>query len=178
MRAARVRPWLPLVLLLAALVAVAVISGPSQSGGPPLDPRSPKPLGTKGVVEVLRSLGATVDVTSAAPGPTVDTALILGDDLGPTRRQEVKSWVEAGGTLLLADPFSPLNPFEVGDTTDLAFGTSRWSSKLVHGGLRYLASGKIAIAHESAVERGILIEHTAPHLVRPFPQLFPFAIKR
>jgi glycerol-3-phosphate dehydrogenase len=56
---------------------------------------------------------------------------------------------------------------------DLAFGTSRWSSKLVHGGLRYLASGKIAIAHESAVERGILIEHTAPHLVRPFPQLFP-----
>src|SRR5439155_11991138 len=97
---------------------------PSQSGGPPLDPRSPKPLGTKGVVEVLRSLGATVDVTSAAPGPTVDTALILGDDLGPTRRQEVKSWVEAGGTLLLADPFSPLNPFEVGDTTDLAFGTS------------------------------------------------------
>jgi glycerol-3-phosphate dehydrogenase len=56
---------------------------------------------------------------------------------------------------------------------DLAFGTSRWSSKLVHGGLRYLASGKIAIAHESAVERGILIEHTAPHLVRPFPQLLP-----
>ncbi|WP_157224804.1 FAD-dependent oxidoreductase, partial [Nocardia thailandica] len=35
---------------------------------------------------------------------------------------------------------------------DLAFGTSRWSSKLVHGGLRYLASGKVGIAHESAVE--------------------------
>lgn len=56
---------------------------------------------------------------------------------------------------------------------DLAFGTSRWSSKLVHGGLRYLASGHIGIAHESAVERGILIEHTAPHLVHPFPQLVP-----
>jgi glycerol-3-phosphate dehydrogenase len=56
---------------------------------------------------------------------------------------------------------------------DLAYGTSRWSSKLVHGGLRYLASGSVRIAHESAVERGILIEHTAPHLVRPFPQLFP-----
>src|SRR5690606_5286034 len=40
---------------------------------------------------------------------------------------------------------------------DLAFGTSRWSSKLVHGGLRYLASGKVGIARESAVERGILI---------------------
>ncbi len=56
---------------------------------------------------------------------------------------------------------------------DLAFGTSRWSSKLVHGGLRYLASGAVGIAYESAVERGILIEHTAPHLVRPLPQLAP-----
>jgi glycerol-3-phosphate dehydrogenase len=56
---------------------------------------------------------------------------------------------------------------------DLAFGTSRWSSKLVHGGLRYLASGALGIAHESAVERGILIDHTAPHLVVPFPQVVP-----
>ncbi|WP_040795032.1 glycerol-3-phosphate dehydrogenase/oxidase [Nocardia higoensis] len=56
---------------------------------------------------------------------------------------------------------------------DLAFGTSRWSSKLVHGGLRYLASGKVGIARESAVERGILIESVAPHLVRPLPQLVP-----
>ena len=56
---------------------------------------------------------------------------------------------------------------------DLAFGTSRWSSKLVHGGLRYLASGAIGIAHESAVERGILIDHTAPHLVVPFPRVMP-----
>ena len=56
---------------------------------------------------------------------------------------------------------------------DLAFGTSRWSSKLVHGGLRYLASGRVGIARESAVERGILIEHTAPHLVRPLAQVVP-----
>lgn len=32
---------------------------------------------------------------------------------------------------------------------DLAFGTSRWSSKLVHGGLRYLASGNVGIARET-----------------------------
>ena len=56
---------------------------------------------------------------------------------------------------------------------DLAFGTSRWSSKLAHGGLRYLASGDIGIAHRSAVERGILAEHTAPHLVRPLAQVVP-----
>ena len=36
---------------------------------------------------------------------------------------------------------------------DLAFGTSRWSSKLVHGGLRYLATGDIATARESAPGR-------------------------
>lgn len=56
---------------------------------------------------------------------------------------------------------------------DLAFGTSRWSSKLAHGGLRYLATGNVGIARESAVERGILMTHTAPHLVRAMPQLVP-----
>ncbi|WP_439937580.1 glycerol-3-phosphate dehydrogenase/oxidase [Nocardia sp. N13] len=59
------------------------------------------------------------------------------------------------------------------DAHDLAFGTSRWSSKLVHGGLRYLAQGRLAIAHESAVERGILMEVTAPHLTHPLPMLTP-----
>ncbi|WP_155768942.1 glycerol-3-phosphate dehydrogenase/oxidase [Mycobacterium asiaticum] len=56
---------------------------------------------------------------------------------------------------------------------DLAFGTSRWSSKLVHGGLRYLASGNIGIARRSAVERGILMTRNAPHLVHAMPQLVP-----
>ncbi len=59
------------------------------------------------------------------------------------------------------------------DAHDLAFGTSRWSSKLVHGGLRYLASGQVGIAHESAVERGILMETTAPHLTRAMPIMLP-----
>ena len=56
---------------------------------------------------------------------------------------------------------------------DLAFGTSRWSSKLVHGGLRYLASGQLGIAHESAAERHILMTRTAPHLTRPLAQVMP-----
>lgn len=54
---------------------------------------------------------------------------------------------------------------------DLAFGTSRWSSKLAHGGLRYLAKLDFKIAHNSAVERGILMEHTAPHLIHSLPQV-------
>ena len=59
------------------------------------------------------------------------------------------------------------------DAHDLAFGTSRWSSKLAHGGLRYLAHGQVGVAHESAVERGILMTRTAPHLVHALPMLIP-----
>src|SRR6476619_236802 len=56
---------------------------------------------------------------------------------------------------------------------DLAWGTSRWSSKLVHGGLRYLAQGAFGIAMESARERHVLLTRTAPHLVRPIVQALP-----
>ena len=56
---------------------------------------------------------------------------------------------------------------------DLAFGTSRWSSKLVHGGLRYLATGHVDVAWESALERGHLMTTIAPHLVRALPQVVP-----
>ncbi|TML27496.1 MAG: FAD-dependent oxidoreductase, partial [Actinobacteria bacterium] len=59
------------------------------------------------------------------------------------------------------------------DAHDLAFGTSRWSSKLVHGGLRYLAHGDVAVAYECARERGVLLTRTAPHLTRPLPVLLP-----
>jgi glycerol-3-phosphate dehydrogenase len=56
---------------------------------------------------------------------------------------------------------------------DLAHGTSRWSSKLVHGGLRYLASGHLDVALESARERHLLMTRIAPHLVRALPTLIP-----
>ncbi|MEV4899533.1 FAD-dependent oxidoreductase, partial [Nonomuraea sp. NPDC055795] len=59
------------------------------------------------------------------------------------------------------------------DAHDLAFGTSRWSSKMIHGGLRYLAKAQLGVAYESAVERGILLNRTAPHLVRAHPYLLP-----
>jgi glycerol-3-phosphate dehydrogenase len=56
---------------------------------------------------------------------------------------------------------------------DLANGTSRWSSKLVHGGLRYLRHLQVDVAWESARERHILMTTTAPHLVRPLPFVAP-----
>lgn len=60
---------------------------------------------------------------------------------------------------------------------DLAQGTSRWSSKLVHGGLRYLAGGHPSIAWESARERAILLR-TAPHLIAPIPFLSPLGAEQ
>ena len=57
------------------------------------------------------------------------------------------------------------------ERNDLAYGTSRWSSKLIHGGLRYLAKGDVGIAWESAVERAAIGSHIAPHLVRPLTQI-------
>lgn len=59
------------------------------------------------------------------------------------------------------------------ESRDLAFGTSRWSSKLVHGGLRYLAHGDVGVAWESAVERARLMTVIAPHLIRPLPHVMP-----
>jgi glycerol-3-phosphate dehydrogenase len=56
---------------------------------------------------------------------------------------------------------------------DLAQGTSRWSSKLAHGGLRYLAHGDVSLAWESASERAILMDVAAPHLIRALPFLIP-----
>src|SRR5581483_6305013 len=56
---------------------------------------------------------------------------------------------------------------------DLASGTSRWSSKLAHGGLRYLASMQFGIAWESARERHRLSTAIAPHLITALPQLTP-----
>ncbi|MCK2036890.1 glycerol-3-phosphate dehydrogenase/oxidase [Microbacterium sp. SSW1-49] len=61
------------------------------------------------------------------------------------------------------------------ESEDLAFGTSRFSSKLVHGGLRYLATGDVATARESAIERHQLMTTIAPHLIRPLAQVLPFS---
>ncbi|HEX9823325.1 MAG TPA: glycerol-3-phosphate dehydrogenase/oxidase [Actinomycetota bacterium] len=55
---------------------------------------------------------------------------------------------------------------------DFASGTSGRSSRLIHGGLRYLRHGDVRIVRESLRERGIL-SRVAPHLVRPFPILMP-----
>src|SRR5256714_280041 len=59
------------------------------------------------------------------------------------------------------------------DKGDLSSGTSGWSTRLIHGGLRYLEYGEISLVRESLRERERLF-HIAPHLVKPLPLLIPF----
>ncbi|WP_037605642.1 glycerol-3-phosphate dehydrogenase/oxidase [Streptacidiphilus rugosus] len=59
------------------------------------------------------------------------------------------------------------------EARDWAAGTSSRSSKLIHGGLRYLEMLDFALVKEALQERGLLLERLAPHLVKPVPFLYP-----
>ena len=58
------------------------------------------------------------------------------------------------------------------DSHDFAKGTSSRATKLVHGGVRYLAQGNIALVREALHERTTLL-HNAPHLAQPLPFVMP-----
>jgi glycerol-3-phosphate dehydrogenase len=59
------------------------------------------------------------------------------------------------------------------DKGDFAGATSSASSKLIHGGLRYLRLGDVGLVREAHYERRLLMDVVAPHLVRRLPFLFP-----
>jgi len=106
----------------------------------------------------LNAARRNADLTALADGAPIDVVVIGGGITGAGIALDAAS---RGLRVALVEKH------------DLAFGTSRWSSKLVHGGLRYLATGNVGIARRSAVERGILMTRNAPHLVRAMPQLVP-----
>jgi glycerol-3-phosphate dehydrogenase len=58
------------------------------------------------------------------------------------------------------------------ESHDFAKGTSSRSTKLVHGGVRYLAQGNVALVREALHERSVLL-HDAPHLAQPIPFVMP-----
>ncbi|WES63849.1 glycerol-3-phosphate dehydrogenase/oxidase [Microbacter sp. GSS18] len=60
------------------------------------------------------------------------------------------------------------------DQDDIAARTSAISTRLIHGGLKYLERLEVPLVFESIRERDILLD-TAPHLVRPYPMLIPFS---
>ncbi|WP_344283118.1 glycerol-3-phosphate dehydrogenase [Actinomadura napierensis] len=59
------------------------------------------------------------------------------------------------------------------EARDYASGTSSRSSKLIHGGLRYLEQYNFDLVREALTERSLLLQQIAPHLVRPVPFLLP-----
>src|ERR1700712_5096173 len=58
------------------------------------------------------------------------------------------------------------------DRYDFAFGTSSRSSRLLHGGMRYLAQGRVGLVREASREK-VILSRIAPHLARPLPFVFP-----
>jgi glycerol-3-phosphate dehydrogenase len=120
-----------------------------------VDRRRGGPLGTPTFLTATRR---TADVESLADGSGVDLLVVGGGVTG------------AGVALDAATRGLSVALLE---RRDLANGTSRFSSKLAHGGLRYLAKLQFDVAWESARERATLAKVTAPHMVRALPQLTP-----
>lgn len=96
-------------LLVLAVVAGAYLSAARRTEGPPLDPTSTAPDGARALVELLDRYG-DVDVRDRAPEPGHDTAVLLDDRFDRDAEAALRSWVESGGTLLVADPGSTLTP--------------------------------------------------------------------
>ncbi|MGO4256049.1 glycerol-3-phosphate dehydrogenase/oxidase [Marmoricola sp. RAF53] len=106
-------------------------------------------------------------------------------DLGPDSRakalaamgsDEVDVLVVGGGVVgagVALDAVSRGLTTALVEQRDFASGTSSRSSKLVHGGLRYLEMLDFGLVREALEERGLLLTRLAPHLVRPVPFLYP-----
>src|ERR1700744_1140324 len=106
---------------------------------------------------VLDARGRDAEIQALAAGP-LDVLVIGGGITG------------AGAALDAAS-----RGLRVGlvESRDLAAGTSSRSSKLIHGGLRYLEQGDFKLVREALRERDLLVSRLAPHLVRPVPFLYP-----
>ncbi|WAC66622.1 glycerol-3-phosphate dehydrogenase/oxidase [Agrococcus sp. SL85] len=59
------------------------------------------------------------------------------------------------------------------EARDFASGTSSRSSKLIHGGIRYLEQLNFGLVREALIERGLLLQRIAPHLAKPVRFLYP-----
>lgn len=94
-----------------------------------------------------------------ARGNTVDVLVIGGGITGAGAALDAAS---RGLTVALVE------------AEDFASGSSSMSSKLLHGGLRYLAQLDVGLAHAAMTERSRLVDTIAPHLITQVPFIFPF----
>jgi hypothetical protein len=115
MRWRTVWPWL---LVVVALVLVAVVAGaPTTEDGRAYDPDGTGDRGVKALRLLLGEFGADVSVTddlADLPDPGAGgrpvVAVLFDDRYGDVARLDVERWVEAGGTLVVTDPYSPFTP--------------------------------------------------------------------
>ena len=103
-------------ILLAALVGAR-----RTAQGNPLDPASTGPDGTRALVEILDQLDARVVVSNDVPASGGGAVLLLSDALDERQRARLVDWVGQGGTLVVADPASPVTRVEVIGTTRIGF---------------------------------------------------------
>ncbi|OLT20514.1 glycerol-3-phosphate dehydrogenase [Ornithinimicrobium sp. CNJ-824] len=113
----------------------------------------PLPLTPEGRDQALERLRASTE-----PGRELDVLVIGGGVTG------------AGAAL---DAVTRGLDTALVEAQDWASGTSSWSTKLVHGGLRYLQMLDFKLVHEALTERGLLLTRLAPHLVKPMAFLIP-----
>ena len=111
--------------------------------------------------------------------------MTLTADLGPGSRAKALAAMESGkldvlvvgagvvGAGVALDAVSRGLSTALVEQRDFASGTSSRSSKLVHGGLRYLEMFDFELVNEALEERGLLLTRIAPHLVRPVEFLYP-----
>ncbi|MEE2521237.1 glycerol-3-phosphate dehydrogenase/oxidase [Pseudarthrobacter sp. J75] len=117
------------------------------------DPSSNGKLGPEARAASLERLKATTE-----PGQELDILIVGGGIVG------------AGSAL---DAVTRGLSVGIVEANDWAAGTSSRSSKLIHGGLRYLEMLDFALVKEALQERGLLLSELAPHLARPVPFLYP-----
>ncbi|MEV7430512.1 glycerol-3-phosphate dehydrogenase/oxidase [Nocardioides sp. NPDC092400] len=117
--------------------------------------------------------GAPVRPDPSALGPAARQAAL--DELAAPDRELDVLVVGGGivGTGVALDAVTRGLSTALVEQRDLASGTSSRSSKLVHGGLRYLEMLDFGLVREALHERGLLLTRLAPHLVRPVPFLYP-----
>ena len=94
------------------------------------------------------------------------------DEMGRTRLDVLVIGGGITGSGIARD--AALRGWKIGliEKEDFGFGTSSRSSKIIHGGIRYLEYGQFLLVRESARERKVL-RKIAPHLVHPIPFLYP-----
>lgn len=159
-RRALLRRALPLAAILVAIVAAVLLAGPPTRGGPPLDPTTTGPAGTKALVDVLDTLGTDVRVTDAVE-PSDAVALLLDDQLDEQAFVDLQAWVRAGGTLVVADPTSRFAPDIAGPASIGPLETSlprRCALDALDGAERVSAPG------------GVVYERPGPDAVGCYPR--------